>query len=75
MRKSLTMIGNSMGIIIDKPILDLLGISRESEVEITTDGRRLIIEPAEETGDTVEVRKLSKKVLKTHSKTFQKLAE
>lgn len=64
-----------MGIIIDKPILDLLGISRESEVEITTDGRRLIIEPAEETGDTVEVRKLSKKVLKTHSKTFQKLAE
>lgn len=69
------MIGNSMGIIIDKPILDLLGISRESEVEITTDGRRLIIEPAEETGDTVEVRKLSKKVLKTHSKTFQKLAE
>ena len=75
MRKSLTMIGNSMGIIIDKPILDLLGISRESEVEITTDGRRLIIEPAEKTGDTVEVRKLSKKVLKTHSKTFRKLAE
>ncbi len=75
MRKSLTMIGNSMGIIIDKPILDLLGIGRESEVEITTDGRRLIIEPAEETGDTIEVRKLSKKVLKTHSKTFQKLAE
>lgn len=69
------MIGNSMGIIIDKPILDLLGIGRESEVEITTDGRRLIIEPAEETGDTIEVRKLSKKVLKTHSKTFQKLAE
>lgn len=75
MRKSLTMIGNSMGIIIDKPILDLLGISRESEVEITTDGRRLIIEPAEETGATVEVQKLSKKVLKTHSKTFRKLAE
>ena len=69
------MIGNSMGIIIDKPILDLLGISRDSEVEITTDGRRLIIEPAEELSDTAEVRKLAKKVLKTHSKTFRKLAE
>ena len=31
-------IGNSAGIIIDKPILDLLGITPETELELKTDG-------------------------------------
>lgn len=45
MRKKLSAIGNSLGIVIEKPILELLDIDRETEFEMTTDGRRLIIEP------------------------------
>ena len=45
MRKSLSAIGNSLGLVIEKPILELLGITRDTELEITTDGTRLIIEP------------------------------
>src|SRR5438876_10998221 len=45
MRKTLTHIGNSLGLVIEKPILELLGITQENELEITTDGKRLIIEP------------------------------
>ncbi len=45
MRKRLTSIGNSLGLIIDKPILDLLGIDRDTVLEISTDGRRLVIQP------------------------------
>jgi len=45
MIKKLTPIGNSLGLIIDRPILDLLNIDRESRLEITTDGKRLIIVP------------------------------
>ncbi|MBA3465588.1 MAG: hypothetical protein H0T46_36995 [Deltaproteobacteria bacterium] len=30
---------------IDKPILRLLGIGRNSRVKLTTDGRRLVVEP------------------------------
>jgi antitoxin component of MazEF toxin-antitoxin module len=44
-RKRLTVIGNSLGLIIERPILELLGIDRRTEIEVSTDGRRLIIEP------------------------------
>jgi len=48
MRKRLTPVGNSLGLIIEKPILNLLGIDRDTELEITTDGRRLVIQPADQ---------------------------
>lgn len=49
MRKSLSAIGNSLGLVIEKPILELLGITRDTELEITTDGTRLIVEPVRPT--------------------------
>ncbi len=36
---------NSYGVVIEKPILELLNIDRDTELEMTTDGERLIIEP------------------------------
>ena len=45
MRKRLTRHGNSLALIIDRPILDLLGIDREDELEISTDGRVLTLTP------------------------------
>lgn len=47
MIKKLIVIGNSYGLLIDKAILDLLRITPDTELEISTDGRRLIIEPHE----------------------------
>lgn len=49
MRKKLATVGNSLGIIIEKPILSLLNIDRNTELEIRTDGDRLILEPIRET--------------------------
>ena len=45
MMKKLTPHGNSMAVIIDRAILDLLKIDSETPLDITTDGKRLIIEP------------------------------
>jgi antitoxin component of MazEF toxin-antitoxin module len=45
MRKKLSVIGNSLGLVIEKPILELLGIGRETVLELSTDGSRLIIAP------------------------------
>ncbi len=45
MIKKLTPIGNSLGLIIDRPILNLLDIDRNTELEIKTDGRTLTIRP------------------------------
>ena len=45
MVKTLKQIGNSYGVIIDKPILEILHITPETPLEITTDGQSLQIRP------------------------------
>jgi len=45
MVKKLTKHGNSLALVIDKPILELLKITANTPLEITTDGRALIISP------------------------------
>jgi antitoxin component of MazEF toxin-antitoxin module len=46
MVKKLTKHGNSLALIIDRPILDLLGIDADTPLQITTDGRGLKVAPA-----------------------------
>jgi antitoxin MazE len=41
--KYLTKHGNSFALVIDRPILDLLKISPDSPLEVTTDGERITI--------------------------------
>lgn len=46
MIKKLSRHGNSRALLIEKPILDILGWSGDQEVEITTDGKNLFVKPA-----------------------------
>jgi antitoxin component of MazEF toxin-antitoxin module len=46
MIKTMTTHGNSLALVVDKPILDLLGIQKDTPLEISTNGRALIITPA-----------------------------
>ena len=46
MVKTLTKHGNSLALVIDKPILDLLKIDSETPLEVSTDGSCLIVAPA-----------------------------
>ena len=50
MKKKLSAIGGSLGIVIEKPILELLNIDRDTEFEMTTDGEGLHLVPIR-TGD------------------------
>jgi antitoxin MazE len=76
MTKRLTRVGNSQAIMIDKPVMDLLGITMETELEITTDGRGLHIVPRGDAGDhRRRVKSAINHVLTKHKKTFEKLAK
>ncbi|MEO7672740.1 MAG: AbrB/MazE/SpoVT family DNA-binding domain-containing protein [Pyrinomonadaceae bacterium] len=75
MAKNLVAIGNSFGIIIEKPILDLLKIGRETVLEVTTDGTRLIIEPLTEEKRAALIKESSDWVMKNHHETLRKLAQ
>ena len=75
MKKNLITIGNSLGIIIEKPILDLLGISKETQLEIITDGHRLIIEPVGRPDRAAKIRTATARIMKNHDKTLRELAK
>ena len=45
MRKGLVHIGNSLGIIVDRSVLSLLKLDENAVFDISTDGKRLILEP------------------------------
>jgi antitoxin MazE len=74
MRKKLSAIGNSLGIVIEKPILELLKIDRDTELEITTDGHRMII--AKATKDRCkQIDESARRVMKEHDQTLRNLAK
>lgn len=45
MIKKLSAVGNSLGLVIERPILDLLKITKDTLLEVTTDGVGLVIRP------------------------------
>jgi antitoxin component of MazEF toxin-antitoxin module len=45
MVKKLTRHGNSMALVLDKPVLALLNIEPDTPLDITTDGNALLVSP------------------------------
>ena len=58
MRKKLTRHGNSLALVIDKPVLELLGVDADTMLDISTDGEVLLISPVKE-GEAPKRRKRS----------------
>jgi antitoxin MazE len=60
----LSAVGNSLGLIIERPILELLDITKDTPLEIKTDGEALIIRPLKKA-----------RLMDVHDETFRKLAK
>ena len=75
MIKKLSAVGNSLGLIIERPILDLLNITKDTPLEITTDGEALIIRPAKKPSQTDRVMAAADELMDAHDETFRKLAK
>ena len=72
---TLTAHGNSAALIIDKPILELLGMDMSTPLKIVTDGRNLIISPMRDARRDELFRAALAKVNAEHESTLRKLAE
>ena len=75
MIKKMVTHGNSAALIIDKPILQLLKIDETTPLELTTDGKNLIISPIDDEKRERKFKSALNRVNKKHGKTLQKLAE
>ena len=74
MQKELSVIGNSLGFVIDKPVLELLRIDRDTMLDVSTDGDALIIRPLREAKDE-RVRAAALRVAEQHASAFEKPAK
>ncbi len=75
MLKTLTRHGNSFALVIDKPIMELLNISPDTPLEITTDGTALHIAPARDNGEAEKLARIRKTMHGKYAKTFKRLAK
>lgn len=75
MIKNLVKHGNSWALVIDRPILDLLKISPEAPVEITTDGNSIKIAPCDAAERKSRIREARRRINAKHANAFKKLAE
>lgn len=75
MIKSLVKHGNSSALVIEKPILSLLGATPDSSFEMITDGKSLILTPIQDTIRHNRFHKAMEKTGKRYSKTFEELAK
>ena len=75
MVKKLTKHGNSMALVIDRPILELLKIDSETPLDVSTDGKQLIIATARPSRRRKKFEAAQEWAHKRYGKAFQKLAE
>jgi antitoxin component of MazEF toxin-antitoxin module len=75
MIKNLTKHGNSLALVIDRPILDLLKIDSDTPLDISTDGNRLIIEAAKPSERRAKFEAAQAEAHRRYSGAFKKLAE
>ncbi len=73
--KRLTQHGNSAALVIDKPVLELLHITMETPLELTTDGKNLIVSPVRSARREQRFRAALEAVNRRHGKTLKALAE
>lgn len=74
MIKKLTTHGNSMALVIEKAILDLLHITPKTPLEISTDGRNIVISPIRGPKQEKAFKSALEKVNQKHGKTLKSLA-
>jgi antitoxin component of MazEF toxin-antitoxin module len=73
--KHLTLHGNSLALVIEKAILEILHIKKDTPLEIATDGKNLIISPIENEKKERKFKAALAAVNQRHSKTLRALAK
>ena len=75
MIKTLTKHGNSHALVIDRSIMEQLGITPDSALQVTVTAEGIIITPAEVGIGEKRVREIMKQVRARYGSTLKKLAE
>jgi len=75
MIKKLTRTGNSIAVVLDKPLLEQLGLDESSEVEVSTNGQIIVITPKRDSARDRRFRKAVDKINRKYAGLFKRLSE
>jgi antitoxin component of MazEF toxin-antitoxin module len=75
MSKRLTRSGNSLALVIDKPLLEALDIDAETELELSTDGDVLVVSPLRGRKRRAKMKELVAEAHEQYGGVFKRLAE
>ena len=75
MIKHLTKHGNSLALVIEKPVLELLGANADTAFDVSTDGQVLILAPIRDAARREAFTAALDKVNARYPKALKKLAE
>lgn len=75
MIKKLTRTGNSIALVLDKPLLEELGLDENSEVELSTNGQVLVVTPKRSSARERKFRNAADKVNRKYAGLFKRLSE
>ena len=75
MVKTIRKVGNSNALLLDKPILELLGLQEGGQVKLTVSDGSLIVTPISLTADPEKFQKCLDRVVRTRRKLLEKLSQ
>jgi antitoxin MazE len=75
MRKKLTRTGNSLALVLDKPLLDRMGIDADTPLEVSTDGRIIVISRTCDRRRTAKLKAITREAHAKYEGVFRRLAE
>jgi antitoxin component of MazEF toxin-antitoxin module len=75
MIKKLTRTGNSVALVLEKPILEELGLDENSEVEVSTNGQVLIMTPKPDSARRRKLNRILEELDAEYGGVFKRLAE
>jgi antitoxin component of MazEF toxin-antitoxin module len=75
MIKMLKKHGNSMALVIEKPMMEALGITEETPLQITVNGNALVVTPANVGVGPERMRTVIKEIRKRYGPMLKRLAD
>lgn len=75
MLKKLTKTGNSLALVLDKPLLDRAQIGANTPLEVSTDGDVIVITPVRDRRRTARLKRIVAEAHREYGGVFKRLAD
>jgi len=75
MVRKLTRTGNSLALVLDRPLLNLANIDADTPLEVSTDGQVIIVSPVRDRRRAARLKKIVDAAHREYGGVFKRLAE